>query len=283
MKKRDTLLEIKSLEHRMNHPMTLDEADSFNADLFKKNFSSQETNSENYQFEIDELMEYCLLTPKYTGLPMECYADDGGSWKTRNHPLWFLMKNGYGNTHDVIPFTVDANPKVVGEYGLKINHNDVNKVINFILRNKEGLIALGNGNIRNIDFIKNIDTFQYRMAESVRRSRLDEMAKLTSSETGLPTDIWVDEDQLYLEGGHYQRMKFNAIQGNHSTHNYTTITIKDNPPLIKKETLPKKTFLKGKDFKEIEKFVINNRELLLLLGDKKIDLVEFLSKMIPNK
>lgn len=276
---KDTLLEIKSLEHRMNNPMTLDEAEKFNAELFKKNFdSSIETNKVNYKFEIDELMEYLLLRKEKTGLPVECYADDGGSFKIRKHPLWFLMKNGYGNTHDVVPFTVDGNPRIVGNYKLNVSQTDINKVISFIIQNRNKIIALGNDDIDNIEFLNTIDTFQYKMAESISRERIDEMAKIRSRHTGLPTDIWVDEDMLYVEAGHSQRMKFNAIQGNKDTHFYTAMTINDNPPKVIKK--PRKTFLDSKDIDKIRKFVIANREILLLLGDKKITFDEFFKQMI---
>ena len=148
----------------MDNPMSLDEAEKFDAELFRKNFSSQQKEyGENYIFENDELMEYCLLHKNDTGLPVYCFADDGGSWKKHNHPLWFLMVNGYDKNNEVIPFTVSDNPKIVGHYNLKVNRNDINRVISFIIQNRKGLISLGNDEISNDEFEDNMDTFQYRI------------------------------------------------------------------------------------------------------------------------
>ena len=281
MKKGDTLLEIKSLEHRMNHPMTLDEAEKFNAELFKKNFSPRPQEPiENYKFEYDELMEYCLLQKSDTGLPVYCFADDGGSWKRRNHPLWFLMVNGYDKTDEVIPFTVSDYPKMVGQYDLKVSKGDINKVMNFIIQNRKGLTALGNNEISNDEFEDNMDTFQYHMAESVEeRGMINEMAKIRADLTGLPTDIWVDEFQTYKKGKHGPRIKFMAVQGESNSDEYPSMSISDEPVVFK---MPSKTFLRNRDIREIMLFVINNKELLLLLSDGKISRREFTSRMIPN-
>lgn len=193
----DPLFRIHSLEQRTGKHMSDVQADKFNNEFYRQYYGEddKENNNGNYEFDDDELMEYCLLSPKDTGLPMECYADDGGSWKGRNHPLWFLMVNGYGDEPEVVPFTVCNNPQIVGNYNIKVRQNDVDNVRSFIIQNLNGIISLGNGEINSGVFEDNMDTFQYRMAEG--KERIDEMSKLGPDETNLPTEIRVDEGERF--------------------------------------------------------------------------------------
>ena len=124
--------------------------------------------NDNYQFDEDEYMEYMTIRKEKTHLPVDIMVDDGGSYKMRNHSLWLLMANGYERpTDEFIPLSVDKFAKIVGNYELKISKSDFEKVRGFIFNNMKSLIELGNDNIDNVEFLENIDTYQYSMVESI--------------------------------------------------------------------------------------------------------------------
>lgn len=109
-----------------------------------------------YQAEdVDELMEYLCLHAERSGLPVNCFSDDGGAYIRHDHPLFFYMCNGYGLCFDMLPLTVDDDPKVMlSNYELKISQSDFEKVRDFIKVNKENIIKLANDELVNTDFLK---------------------------------------------------------------------------------------------------------------------------------
>jgi hypothetical protein len=179
----------------------------------------------------DELMEFIFLSKERTGLPVDCYADDGGSFKRHNHPLWFYACNGYGNqTFDVLPISVSDKPQILlDNYQLKIADNDLTSIYQFIKANKKLLISLAFESIDNLYFLSRLDCHLLDENTKGERILLTEMSKVPANNTGLPIDIWVDENNKYLKGGHDPRIKFPATKGEKNSHNYASMSISDNP------------------------------------------------------
>lgn len=111
----------------------------------------------DYIFEEDELMEYVFLPKALTSLSVDCFADDGGSYRDRKHILWFLFRNSYdGNTNEVIPVIVSKNPKIWRQKGIAITEGDLEKIYSFIRINKNLIVQLAKGEIENSDFLKRL-------------------------------------------------------------------------------------------------------------------------------
>ena len=279
MKELDDFQKIKSLEHRMDNPMTLLEAEAFNAEMVRKAMEDKgkaERMKNNYQFSEGEMYGYFPLTRRDTGLPVELLADDSGTYKKFNHPLWLLIYNGYKPTDEVIPMTIDATGEIVGTYDLNISYDDIRKVREFMHRNMDGLKAVADEQMSSYEFVKNMDLSQYRMAEGVER--LDEMAKLTSDMTNLKSDIWIDNAFGSRSGlQHSARIKFKAEQGVDDPNDWPTMKLqKDNYEVLH---MPQKTFLKNKDIKKIAKFVDLNFDLISALYCREIGWGEFIEKL----
>jgi hypothetical protein len=113
---------------------------------------------DKYLDEEDELIEYTFIDKDIYKLPVNCFSDDDGVYKLHKHSFWFLMCNGYGDhVFEVLPLSVEDNPKVlINKYSLNIKESDFEKVRNFIKINKESIMKLGDGIIRNTDFLKTI-------------------------------------------------------------------------------------------------------------------------------
>lgn len=223
----------------------------------------------------DELMEYVYLSKERTGLPMDCFADDDGSFKLHNHPLWFYVTNGYEPSLDVLPFSVSDSPEImISNPALHLSDNDISQVKEFIIANKHMIVDLANGQLKNTEFLKHIYCFSMAESTTHKKPLITEMSKLHPTETGLPIDIWVDEGGTYRLGGHAPRIKIPSDRGITSSSSYASVTIEDEPRLLHKTNLPNKIINQVKDF------VLSNKANLLLLSNQAMSLDDFKSHII---
>lgn len=106
-----------------------------------------------------------------------------------------------------------------------------------------------------------------------------EMSNKWSEETGLPMNIWIDESQWYLQGGHSKRLKFQL----------------DTSDRLKKDELgemdmegniwPKKLKtpnLREKDLTQLRNFVHNNRYALEYVADMDVRLYQIWNDIIKG-
>ena len=79
---------------------------------------------------LDELMEYMWLKPKETGLNVDIFVDDGGSYRLHRHKLILFVRNGYNKTdEDFIPISIERKPKIMKRKSLiKLLPNDLSEV-----------------------------------------------------------------------------------------------------------------------------------------------------------
>jgi len=228
--------------------------------------------------DVDEVMEYMWLKPEVTGLKVDIFVDDGGSYERHNHQLLLLIRNGYtkmDNTY--ITMSVSDKPKILNsEIDYNISYNDIFAVQDFIQLNLVSLFMLATRRISQIEFVNSIKVPNYVITEA--KKVLLEMATLRKEDSGLPMDIWLDEGHTYE--GHAPRLKFRASNEQRTTWEFSSMLL-TNPPTI--ENFPKDSPIKKKDINKLENFVISNLEILLKLAKGEINYVkEFLPKIKNN-
>lgn len=237
----------------------------------KERLKESKTNTGYQLRDLDELMEYFWLRPADSGLDVDIFVDDGGAYIRHGHALQLFVRNGYSGTdEDFIPVSVGARPRAFRQgHELKIGYDDLFAVGRFIQRNLKLLMDLPNDRISHIEFLRGIRANRDMMKEEC--SLLMEMATLKAKDSGLPTDIWIDEGGRTLQ--HAPRIKFRASKEQTSTWEYSTMIISDNPTI---ENYPKKGYLRTKDIERLKTFVRENQSLLIQLAKNEISYETFL-------
>ena len=100
---------------------------------------------------------YSSLRKKRTGLPVNIYVDDSGTWKKMRHANRIKIqcnKGDHPNAHGMIPMSIDDNPRIlVDNPKMELSASDVNAVKKFVIANKDLLIRLGSDdNFDIVDF-----------------------------------------------------------------------------------------------------------------------------------
>lgn len=213
---------------------------------------------DKYQKEDEmELMEFLKIWPDDSGIPVELWVDDGGSYIRHNHPLWLYFRNGKTIKDKFIPVSINDNPQImVKNPKLNIDKTTFIKIITFIRRNKKNIIKLAKGQILNTDFLNNIKPVNTNLNEGL----VNEMATMNPQLTGLRVPIWVDEG---TSPQHMLRIKFQASKDQKYTRDFSSITVEDNPRIF---NLPKKSNLDKRDLEAIKNFVVYNKDLLIALS-----------------
>lgn len=213
---------------------------------------------DKYQKEDEmELMEFLKIWPDDSGIPVELWVDDGGSYIRHDHPLWLYFRNGKTIKDKFIPVSINDNPQImVKNPKLNIDKTTFIKIITFIRRNKKNIIKLAKGQILNTDFLNNIKPVNTNLNEGL----VNEMATMNPQLTGLRVPIWVDEG---TSPQHMLRIKFQASKDQKYTRDFSSITVEDNPRIF---NLPKKSNLDKRDLEAIKNFVVYNKDLLIALS-----------------
>lgn len=108
------------------------------------------------------------------------------------------------------------------------------------------------------------------------------MANIRKRRSGLPMNIWVDENKEYIKGGHGKRIKF---QINHvdSIQEQFLASVTLDGKIVKETYDNKKSELNTKDLRQVINFVLNNTYALSVLSDGEVfDIGDFLEVMIPG-
>lgn len=224
--------------------------------------------------DFDELNEYMWLKPNMTKIGVDIFVDDGMSYVRNGHELLLFVRNSYNrNSNSFIPISISSKPRVLDdEMSFNISYNDIFDVYDFIQENISILQKLANQKITQEEFVRSIRHATYRITESF--FRIDEMATLRASESGLPMDIWLDEGGTYQ--GHASRIKFKASNEQRTTKEFSSMLL-TNPPSI--ENYPENSPLRKKDIEKLERFVVNNLDALISLSKGEID---YLTEFKPN-
>jgi hypothetical protein len=113
------------------------------------------------------------------------------------------------------------------------------------------------------------------------RILLTEMSKVPANITGLPMDIWVDENNTYLKGCHGPRIKFPATKGEKNSHNYASMSISDNPTPFNLPT--NKSIITNKELELIADFIRSYKNELIKLSSNKMTYEQFINELLKNK
>ena len=90
-----------------------------------------------------------------------------------------------------------------------------------------------------------------------------EMANKWKNATGLPMNIWIDENQSYLQGRHSKRIKF-QLDGSAKMNIHNSAPMGLDGEL--KVELPKHTGLTPREIDQLRNWVHNNKYALELIG-----------------
>ena len=202
--------------------------------------------------EKDLLMFYDKIPSSVSKLNYDIYVGGCLTYILYNHPMWIMVE--YGG--ELLPFSISLIPQLLVNNKNNIeSEKNIVGIKSFITRN---FYCLSEYAKMNIDF----NTFlSFLNRENLNESMLlTEMPVLTTAETGLPTNIWVDGERQMQHG---PRLKFKSFDDN-NTRTWSTCTINDNPEI---KNLSPKCKLSGNDLKKIINFVSYNKDLLLNLAN----------------
>ena len=103
-------------------------------------------------------MEYMWLKPDRTGLKVDIFVDDCGSYERYGHPLLLWVRNGYGReVSEFIPFLISGQPVILNSgIDCRISEEDVVAILGFIQRNLEILVKLPADLISQTDFVESV-------------------------------------------------------------------------------------------------------------------------------
>lgn len=104
--------------------------------------------------DVDELYDYLRLFPKESGLLVETYFDNVGSYKNKKHPLFMYFVNTIkDDDFEIMPLLVDeTNPILMTKDRVKIPYKDYSKIVEFVKINYRIIVQLANGVITNEEF-----------------------------------------------------------------------------------------------------------------------------------
>ena len=197
-----------------------------------------------------ELMEYLWLRTNMTGLNVDIFVDDGGSYKRHKHKLLLFARNSYNHTdNNFIPFSIEQTPFVLdNEMEFNISYDDIFSIQDFIQNNLFLLQKLANKEISQNSFVNSLITVKDKIVVE-NKTLINEMATLRKSDSGLPVDVWIDEGGITT--GHAPRLKFRANNDQRTTREYSSMLL-TNPPSI--ENFPKNSPLRKKRYRKNKRF-----------------------------
>lgn len=99
----------------------------------------------------EELMEYTWLRKDNTGIDIDIFVDDCGSYERYGHPLWVYVRNGYTDNDPFFHVIVSKTPKLP-KIDYNINSFQLNAVTTFIELNADLLKMLADDEIDHLHF-----------------------------------------------------------------------------------------------------------------------------------
>jgi hypothetical protein len=128
--------------------------------IFEKvlNFLSE---YENRQENLKHIYEMSNLQKRTSGLPVNLWLDDEGTWIDTKHNLMRLkFQNDTDeriNRHNMYPMSISEDPKILkGKSNIKLASKDIQEIRNFIINNKALLEKLSLQEINFQEFIESM-------------------------------------------------------------------------------------------------------------------------------
>ena len=143
-----------------------DEANTFIDEygVMYANEGKRQNNMKNktyYMQHEDELFHYLWLRPEKTGVAVDMFVDDGGTYKIDKHPLLAFLRNDYNSeVAEYIAVAVEEDQKILSvKTNLKITDKDMMAAKQFIRENQKLLQDLADSKLSHSDFFSQLVTF----------------------------------------------------------------------------------------------------------------------------
>ena len=232
------------------------------------------------KFITDELCHYfCRMPGHRFGFHMEIYFDEMCVYKDYSDIPFILIGNTYDmNDYDFLALTIEECPKLLIKKDVHIFREDYISIINWISKNRSILSAFANDEIDFSDAMNLLTVDNKKILnESLLNFPIYEMSRLKKRDSGLKYDLWLDNDQTYVKGGHWHRIKVEDTKHSNKTTSWNTLTL-NGYEFIGDDS---KNY-KSSDKRDIVEFVDNNKELIMDLADRKITFEEFKKRFVKN-
>ena len=170
----------------------------------------------------EEIANYVLISSDDVDLPVDICVDNYQHHELANTAHLLYLRNGYNSENEWIGITVEKYPEITPIHcSLNISYADLESVYQFVQQNLMELEMVDKGVLNLLEFI---DKIRYKtLAEDI--SLIQEMSVLSTSYTGLPRDIWVDEGSTFQKGGHWLRIKVKSPKQEKDSHNWLTLKL----------------------------------------------------------
>ena len=105
-----------------------------------------------------KLSEMATLRKERSGLPVNIYLDDSGSWSRSGH--WKRIKfqpdtNNHPDTRNMIPMSISDDPEIlVRDARMSLSSSEIEEIKSFVRNNKEILLKLSDSEIDIQEFIE---------------------------------------------------------------------------------------------------------------------------------
>ena len=117
------------------------------------------TEHENLQ-ENMKLEEMSILFKRDSGLPVNLWLDDSGTWKKAGHWKRIKFQSTHGNktiSREMIPMSINDDPQIlVNNPKMELSQSEINLIRQFVIDNKDLLNKLSDQEISIFDFKEKI-------------------------------------------------------------------------------------------------------------------------------
>lgn len=216
----------------------------------------------------------------YAILDIDIALDDDMSYIYREHPLWLYFRNGYNNENDWIPLVISETECYIPLQDMQLNITayDYAQLCMYGKTFYKFIKRLADKEIDISYYISSVYSLYNLLNESNQYTPLNEMAVLPSSISGLPRDLYIDDDQTYLKGKHGPRLKYKSPTYEKNKRRWPSVLfsdkINDDTDLddIKVYIKDKKqqNDISSEELNHIKYFVKANVQLLLQVANKEI-------------
>lgn len=199
---------------------------------------------------------------------VDIWIDNNMVYKTYGFKPCIFFRNGYlKECKKLFSLTISDNPKTPDDFELQISIADYQNLKLFVKLYKDVLLDIANG--KEPSAYMAIINHKPTISEENERLLL-EMPKLEKKISGLPMDIWVDDNETYKLGGHSKRIKFSDGRST-NTRDWPSLTIPDF------NTVPRQDQIKvpAKNIDLLRSFCLINKKQINDVMVKKIPFEEF--------
>ena len=208
-----------------------------------------------YEKYVNDVLDVIDISPNVSGLNITLWMVT----TENDNPNLTVYKDDIKRTGDNFSITVSDNPKIIGENFLSRKQTD--KLYEFIKLNKNALVDAWNFDITT-------DVLFDKIKQNIKENKfIVEMANLPVDKTGLKKTTCIVPTEK-----HGPRIKIYKNRPSKYDDSFT-VTIEDKPKVIGK------VFVNNQELKNIQKFIILNKDLFLSFWNSKISTDEMLEQL----